>query len=130
MTRSLSAHSLAMLCCVILAHTASGSDISISFHKIIVKYCPQKDKDELVFGGTGYAPIPADFFGPGSVAFSGPIQLTGLTGGADVELHRHSGANFGSPPASQSIPIGLQAASTKSEAPILVTYNNGTPASF
>ena len=76
------------------------------------------------FGGT---PIPADFFGAGSNAFSGLVALQGVPLGpgsnVDTVIQRHQ--TVSAPGGSTALTMtGL---SLISSSPLTITFNNGTP---
>ncbi|MBI1826868.1 MAG: hypothetical protein HY287_15340 [Planctomycetes bacterium] len=75
-------------------------------------------------------PIPAGFFGPGSLPFNGGILLVGSPigpGDTDTIIRRNGSLSFGSVPSTDSVPIEIVALSLQSAAPITVSYNNGNP---
>ena len=85
-------------------------------------------------GGQSFAdfsknPLPADFFGPGSLPFDGEIHLGGSTlnggsfGTSDTVLRRLSEANVALVGASDTVPIELVALSLQSCDPITVQVN-------
>lgn len=73
------------------------------------------------------SPIPADFFGAGSQAYSGTVTLEGVplnpaVSDTDTIIQRH---NTVSAPGG-STPLTMTALSLKSVSPITVTYGNGS----
>jgi hypothetical protein len=78
------------------------------------------------------APVPADFFDPGSDPFSGAVCLNGnpltpaLTGMADTVIRRLDTINLPDPtPVMDTVPIELVQLSLVSCSPITVTYFGG-----
>jgi len=85
----------------------------------------------------GAAPIPADFFSPGSQPFAGNVHFAGVpletfggkaTGDADTVVRRLADAMLGPVfPDSDTIPIEIVALNLTSVEPITVTYAGGRP---
>src|ERR1051325_171821 len=76
------------------------------------------------------SPIPAGFFGTGSLAFSGTVTMEGVplnpaVSDTDTIIQRH---NTVSGPGG-STPLTMTALNLKGTAPITVTYQNGSPES-
>src|SRR5688500_15122389 len=72
------------------------------------------------------SPIPADFFGAGSLAYTGSVTLEGVplnpaVNDTDTIIQRH---NTVSAPGG-STPLTMTALSLKSTGPITVTFSNG-----
>lgn len=85
---------------------------------------------ELVIGGNE-PPIPADFFGPGSLPFEGPIRFqgdpSGITppcsgdpGQTDTLIERLGPAHLDDPPSTVQVPIEMVQLSLQSVQPITV----------
>jgi hypothetical protein len=92
---------------------------------------PPDGNTYMNFGG---APIPADFFGPGSDPFDGMIYLQGqplntsppdILGPTDTIVERLGSATLPACGASDPIEIELLALSLVSIDPVTVTYNGG-----
>lgn len=83
------------------------------------------------FGNVGASPIPADFFGPGSDPFDGPVGFQGAANPAtpcDTDIVAGgpvicSGAGF--PRSCDQVSIEIVALDLKSIDPITVTFNGG-----
>jgi len=70
--------------------------------------------------------IPADFFGPGSDPFGGPIELEGSSGFIDVQIGRLNDVTFPPGlPAQAMVPIEIVQLDLVSCQPITVTFNGG-----
>ena len=94
---------------------------------------PGVDLWETPAGGGTYtnfiAPIPADFFGPGSDPFDGTVALEGqppgVLGQTDMVTERLDTARFAECGNSAIVPVEIKALSLVSIDPITVTYNGG-----
>ena len=79
------------------------------------------------FGGS---PVPANFFGTGSLAYSGLVALKGVPLGpgsnVDTVIQRHQAIDF----AGDSTPLTMTGLSLASSSPITVTYSNNTTESW
>ena len=78
-------------------------------------------------------PIPAGFFGSGSLPFTGyvgfvgqPLTGTGLVGGVDTIVERLSNASIPSCGGMDTVPLRIAALSLKSFVPITVQFGSGT----
>jgi hypothetical protein len=82
--------------------------------------------DGSTFHNFAGAPIPANFFGSGSLAFGGQVILQGvpLAPGSDVDTVIQRAQPVASP--GGSTPITMTALSLKGTGPITVTYSNNT----
>ncbi|MDO8588604.1 MAG: thrombospondin type 3 repeat-containing protein [Armatimonadota bacterium] len=91
-------------------------------------------------GGTyrdfSYDPIPADFFAPGSMPFTGiivfqgePLSTTppGVLGPTDTIIRRNADMTFPGCSGVETVPIEIVALSLVSCDPIIVTYPSGPP---
>ncbi len=82
--------------------------------------------DGSTFHNFAGSPIPANFFGTGSLAYGGQVILQGvpLTSGSNVDtiIQRSQAVNG----AGGSTPIAMTALSLKGTGPITVTYSNNT----
>jgi hypothetical protein len=76
------------------------------------------------------SPVPAGFFGTGSLAFSGDVALQGvpLAPGSDVDTVIQRSQSVGAP--GGSTPIQMTGLSLQSISPITVTYSNGNTESW
>jgi len=95
------------------------------------------DNDEFVTAADGEtfhdfsgSPVPADFFGAGSLAYSGLVPLEGVPLGpessVDTIIERQSAVNE----AGGSTPIQMTALSLKASSPITVTYSDNSTESW
>jgi len=73
------------------------------------------------------APVPADFFGPGSDPFDGIIASEGATGGVDTTVRRPNPTIDLDPipTTDPAVQIEIVALQLRSVSPIVVTYNAG-----
>lgn len=78
-------------------------------------------------------PIPAGFFGPGSLPFDGnvllrgePLSGAGLVGGADTIVRRLADAQLPSCGSSDTVPIEIVALHLRSLAPIQIDFGGST----
>src|SRR5258705_6775419 len=84
------------------------------------------------FDSFGGAPIPAGFFGPGSLPFGGTIPFQGAPlggpfGPTDTIVQRMAPASLPGPGSSATVPIEIVALSLVSATPITVNYSGGPP---
>jgi hypothetical protein len=76
-------------------------------------------------------PIPAGFFGPGSLPFDGVVLLGGPAGVAtDTVVRRMGSMSFGDPPLPATVPIELVSLNLVSCQPITVHYSNSSTAQW
>ena len=80
----------------------------------------------------GCVPIPAGFFGPGSLPFEGTVRYQGVPldpssplGPTDTLVQRLQPGTLNGPGATAQVPIEIVALSLVSAAPITVTYTGG-----
>jgi hypothetical protein len=78
-------------------------------------------------GDSTFPALPADFFGPGSVPFSGDIPLKGSKIRENaISVERTSGFSFGTPLAPHDIFSKVTAFNLESIAPINVNFSDGS----
>jgi hypothetical protein len=78
MKRRIRISCLAVLATIGLAVDASrtqAEEVAFYYNRIAFRYASSAASGGVTFGGSGYAALPTDFFGPGSLPFEGSIPL-------------------------------------------------------
>jgi hypothetical protein len=117
------------------ANRTQAEEVAFYYNRIAFRYASSPEPSGVTFGGDGYAALPVDFFGPGSLPFEGLIPLDRAPDLSALIMERNAPSPPPPPPpppssgekgGTEDINIGVgELQECSAIDPIVVNYGNG-----